>query len=444
MISHGLAQPQRWGGGYATPRANLRPAPRAVRIPSYRVESVYYVITIYSLVSQYLGVEIPLVAAGSTVLLAAYCCQQLGSHARAVVAPIGLLLACAISFVLIQMVVHGALLSTPIIRTFILWICTMVIVQSLCLREGFLRRCTLVLFAVGLIALPSLKVVSGFAVERAAAGVQLGGNLQNANGLAGWFGFCLVCFALLGLETTRLTSRVGYWLAAAGSLLVVGLAVSRGVLLASAIAIVVGFRGLLRRGFVPLAVLIVFVGIILLSGWLGRIVSLYETRGMEETGRFLLWPYVIDRILASPLIGVGVQNIPTYIPDVAHSISTPHNSFLFFALSSGVAPFILWTLFWIRSGWSVVSNGVSGAHGAFRLSFYLYLFVNFIFGDISIDPWVILAFAVAAGPGAVRVTSRYGVVPIRTGVRRPGSRAPRPAAAPRRSRDYTAHVPHLS
>jgi len=191
---------------------------------------------------------------------------------------------------------------------------------------------------------------------------------------------------------------MAYWLAAAGCAVIVGFSVSRGVLLASAVAIVVGFRGLLKRGIFPLLGLILVSAVILQSGVFDRIVSLYEERGMEETGRFLLWPYVVDRILASPLIGVGVSDISTYIPEQRRSITTPHNSFLFFALSSGLIPFTFWSLFWIKAGWRFLAARNEGL-GSCRAPFFLYLLVNSMFGDIYPDAWYLLACAVAAGSG---------------------------------------------
>jgi len=210
----------------------------------------------------------------------------------------------------------------------------------------------------------------------------------------------MVSFAILGLDAKWVIIRTVYWLSAAGCLFIVGLAVSRGMLLAGAVAITVGFRGLLKRGFLPLLVLIILSGVIMESGLLGHIVSNYEERGMEETGRVLLWPYVVERILSSPIVGVGFTNISTYIPEIASSISTPHNSFLFYALSSGILPFASWLLFWIRSirsGWRSFSHLESLEDGSFRVPFLLYLFIGCMLGDLNIDPWVLVAFSTAAG-----------------------------------------------
>src|SRR5262245_58142983 len=204
---------------------------------SRRVEYLYYFIVAYSLTAGYLGIEIPLVAASMTTFLAAYCFLTSRANARQLYAPIALLLACQISFVLVQVTVHDVSIIEEAIRSFFLWTCGMIIVQSLYLRPGFLNRCTIVLFALGLIAVPHLAFTTDI-VDRAHADIQIGGGLRNANGLGVWFGFCAVFFALAGLITKRNATRLLYWPAALGSLVIVGLTVSRGALIGSAIAII--------------------------------------------------------------------------------------------------------------------------------------------------------------------------------------------------------------
>ena len=39
----------------------------------------------------------------------------------------------------------------------------------------------------------------------------------------------------------------------------------------------------------------------------------YTVRATEESGRFLVWPLVIERFLQAPFIGVGVSDMYTYI-----------------------------------------------------------------------------------------------------------------------------------
>jgi len=414
--------------GYRNAYGTSRPraAYGAVRVPPPWLEYAYYIITAYSLLSASVGLEVPLVAASLTLALAFKSALHLRSVIRLILAPVSLLIGCLVSFVLVQVVVHGIPVTDPTVRLFVLWGAGIVILQTLQLRPGFVRRCTLVIFGIGLLALPGLILGYGGSVERAKAGMEIGGNLQNANGLGGWFGFCLVSLAMLGLQTNRLAHRVLYWTAAAASLLIAGLSVSRGALLASAIAITFGLRGVLKRGLVPLLLLASIAVLVSYSGLFGHIVSLYEERGMEETGRLLLWPHVLERVVSAPFVGFSIVGIATYIPEQGRSISTPHNSFLFFALAAGIVPVLFWTAFWIRTGWSAFS--CSSPSGSGRTAFFLYLFINAMLGDIGTPPWFVMACAIAAGTGSVRLAaplphplglSRRWVVPPRL-IRRTG------------------------
>ena len=131
---------------------------------------------------------------------------------------------------------------------------------------------------------------------------------------------------------------------------------------------------------------------------------------MEDTGRFVLWPVVIERVLKSPLLGVGIDDMATYVPDIRGVITTPHNSFLYFALTSGVVPFLFWLFFWVRAGWSCLSNKEWLGYRSFRLPFLIYIFIGSLLGDINNAPWVLLAFTVSAGPGLHQVGQRIRVM----------------------------------
>jgi O-antigen ligase len=370
---------------------------KAVWVPSRRVEYVYYFAISYSAVAAALNVEVPLVAAGLITFLAALCFIKMGSTRRDIYGPVALLLASQISHILVQGLAHEIFVWSDLLRWFILWMFATVIVQSLCLRPGFLLRCTTVIFAIGLVAVPSL----GFnvdTVERARAGINIGGGLQNPNGLAAWFGFCAVVFGVAGIDAKRPNLRLLYWLAAILSLLVVALTVSRGALLGSALGLSIGFRRFLQRAFIPMLLLIMLAWLVFESGLINHIVSNYEERATEETGRFLLWPYVFDRIWESPFLGVGVSEIATDTPERGDAISTPHNSFLFFALSSGMVPFLCYLAFWIRVVRGSMFDATRSEYSPFRAALLIYVFVALFLGDVSAEPWTVLALAVAAGP----------------------------------------------
>ena len=309
----------------------------------------------------------------------------------------------------------------------------MIILQALRLRPGFLQRCTIVLFLLGLTAVPYLIIGdAGSSVERAGAAIEGGGNLSHPNGLAGWFGFCAVSLTILGNQAKRPMHRGVYWISAIACLLIVGLTVSRGPLIAAALALVVAFRRLLKRGFLPLLALLIMAAVAIQIGLFDSIISNYETRGLEETGRWLLWPYVVERILAAPFVGVGATDISTYMAVVGAEISTPHNSFLYFALTSGMVPFVLWVGFWLRAGWNSIFAQTEGNEGVFQLPILLYILINSMLGDISSDPWVLLSLSVGAGSAAVYAKKLR--VSVQTVVStRPKSLSERPARS----------VPHL-
>jgi len=236
-------------------------------------------------------------------------------------------------------------------------------------------------------------------VDRARADIEIGGGLRNPTGLAAWFGFCVVSFGIAAIEMKR-TNFLRWFYSAASvlSLLVVALTVSRGALLGCALALTVGFRRLLSRAFIPLLLLICLGWLVFEFGLVNHLVGNYEERATEETGRFLLWPHVVDRIVASPLVGVGVPAISTYIPETGQPISTPHNSFLFFALSSGFVPFVLFLGFWLKAIRSSFSDNKGSEYTPFRIPLLLYCLVAFLLADISAEPWSVLSLAIAAGP----------------------------------------------
>ena len=405
----------------------VAPTYAPVRMPSRAVEYAYYLSLMFSALAPALGLDIPFVAGGMILIVSAICIRQVRSSAKVVYSPIGFLLACAISFLFIQIAVHGESIMGGTVRVFIIWILQLIIIRSLCLRQGFPLRFSLVMFVIGLIPLPYLTFQSTDVVERARVGIETGG-LSHPGSLAEWFGFLTVYFALFGLETKRVVVRTTSWLAATGCLFIVGLTVTRGALFGTAIAVTVGFRGILRRGFVPVLTVIMILGLFFASGLFDRAISHYEKRGMEETGRELIWPAVIERIAAAPLIGVGALNVGTYALHEDRQ-SPPHNSFLFFALSSGIIPSVFYVVFWIQAVWRSFSHTERFKDVSFRIPFLLYTFVSVMIGDLGfMAAWALLALSVGAG-------WRAADQPKRVLIRRSGGRQtaqplrPRPEAA---------------
>jgi O-antigen ligase len=281
------------------------------------------------------------------------------------------------------------------------------------LRPGFSRRYPLVLFCVAALSLPYLAYNTG-AVERAHVqrDLGLGGGLASVNGLGEWFGFFAIFFAIYGLETNRFSHRLAAWGTMVGCLVVVGLTVSRGSMFGAALAIAIAFRSLLRRGFIPVLLLITVTGIVYESGLFDRAFTSYEERAMQESGREKIWPAVIDRILASPVLGVGESEVGTYIS--AGQPDQPHNTFLYIALSAGMLPASLLLAFFIRAGRQSAVQAKAQKDEAFRLPYVVFTFVVLMLGDLGfMAPWALLTIAVAAGSSVVY--GRQGLLAIRTG-----------------------------
>src|SRR6266850_2566113 len=99
----------------------------SVWIPSRTIEYGYYFVVFYTMAAAFFGIEIPLVASGLMGLIASFCIMKFRSHSKDIFASIALLLACAISFILVQVVIHGASVLDESQRAFINWILGMII-----------------------------------------------------------------------------------------------------------------------------------------------------------------------------------------------------------------------------------------------------------------------------------------------------------------------------
>lgn len=367
--------------------------------PPRIVEYAYYALLVYSMLAPGLGILVPMLASGLLLVLAAFCIIRLGSRAQtAVYAPLRLAFAWALAYLVVQMTAHDASIMDG--RDIITWLLALIIIQSLCLRQGLLHRYVFVLFGIGCSMIPYLTFKGSATQGREQVVVSsiVTGDFTNSNGLAAWFGFCCLYFTIVSIETKRNGVRVASILAALGCLCIVGLTVSRGALLAIGIGITIALRRPLMRGFAPLLVLNILIGITYISGVFDSMLSHYTTRGMEETGRMLVWPLAIERFLNSPLLGVGAANIATYVPS-AQMKFTPHNGFILVALSSGVLPFVLFVAWWIRAAQNAYSYDERLADSPFRLPLLVYTFVLTMLGSFAFTaPWGVISCAVAMAP----------------------------------------------
>jgi O-antigen ligase len=384
-----------------------------IRIPSRKLEWGFYAAMVYSLTADVWGVSVPMFAGALFLAIVALCIWELRPFAKAAYAPIWLLLACAITYILVQVVVHEESIRSESIRPFIVWIMQLLVVHSLCLRPGFSRRYPLVLFCVAALSLPYLAYNSG-PVERAHVerDLGLGGGLASVNGLGEWFGFFAIYFAICGLETNRFSRRLAAWGTMVGCLLVVGMTVSRGSMFGAALGIVIAFRSLLKRGFIPVLLLLTIAGIIYESGLFDRAFTSYEERAMQESGRERIWPAVINRIIDTPVFGVGESAVGTQISAVR--FDQPHNTFLYIALSAGAIPAVLLGAFFIQAGRKSAIRAKTQRNDRFRVPYLVFTFVVLMLGDLGfMAPWALLTLSIPAGLSVSYIQQR--LILVRTG-----------------------------
>jgi hypothetical protein len=367
-------------------------------LPPPEVEYGYYAWVFYSIMGSALGISIDLLGIGMLLLLAGFCVLRMGVRTPTVLRPAALPLACGLSFVAIQTLILGqSLMGNSYVRAFVPWILGLVILQCLALRRGFLHRFAIAMLLVGASTLPYLRT---YINDQTRSGLDQTIGIANPNDLGAWFGFCGVYCAILGLETRRNWLRVASWGAALGCLFVVGLTVSRAPLLAAVISIVLALRNVGKRGLVPLLALAVLAAVVYGLGLFAGTASMYAERGLEETGRFVVWPLAIERFLEVPFTGVGASHVLVFLPGTGHSI-TPHNSFIFIALASGAIPLAFYLAYWVRLFIDAFRINADGHEDAtFLPSLLLYSFlIAMELNQSFMVPWMMATLCAVAGTG---------------------------------------------
>lgn len=380
----------------------IRSAKASAVAPPAVVEYGYYFSIFYAILGGALGWSLGFFGVAMLAMLTVLCSACLGSRVWTVYAPIVFPLGCAVSFVALQVFLHGESLMADYVRPFVPWALTLIIVQSLSLRQGFVHRFALATFLIGLTLLPYLRIYTqDVAYQR--SGLEQGVGLANPNNLAAWFGFCSVYFIVAGIEARRNVIRVASWLAAVGCLYIVSLTVSRGALLAAALGAVVALRRLLKRGFFPAVLLIILVWALYESGVFQQTTTFYAARATEETGRLSLWPLALERFLNSPLTGVGVSNFGTWVPSHERTI-TPHNGFLFFALASGILPLAFFVAYWVHAMWaSLRTHAKQSTDTPFCMPLLIYAFLVMMSSNMSFaSPWITVTLSTALVAGTPR------------------------------------------
>ena len=313
-----------------------------IKSPPAFVEYAYYVILVYSIMAVAWGIAVSMVGAALLAALAVYCAMQMRplTILRLIAFPLG----CAASFLLVQLLVH----DEGLVRNYVTWIFGLIVIQSLCFRKGFLHRFAWATFVIGLMLLPYLNLEAVHSGDVGRAGLEGGVAYANSNDLAAWFGFCAVYFFIFGMLSKDLVKTVVSWTVAGLCLGVVGLTVSRGGLLAVAMAVTVALRGKLKGAFVPLIMLMFMSWIAYEAGVFQGIASSYSERAFQESGRLTVWPAVVERFLNSPLFGVGQSRIDTWAPG-RDTATSPHNAFLTVALAGGIIPLVCFVGYWFKA-----------------------------------------------------------------------------------------------
>jgi len=349
-------------------------------------EYVFYALIVYSMWGQFLGISLGSLAGAMRVALAMLCILRVRSQIFSIQAAVLIPLLCAVSFVSIQLFVHSESLMSDQVRSIVIWGMDLIIVKSLCTRPGFLRRASTALFISSLMLLPFMVFRDGRAELDHHAGVAM----ANGNDLALWFGFCALALTIEGFETPRGFRRWISWTAAILSAVVLALTVSRGPLIALAVCIIIVLRKQLKRGFLPILLVAALAVATIASGVLDGAFQLYAQRGTEETGRFVIWPRVLARILESPVAGVGVSRISTPLGN--HPIP-PHNGFLFIALASGAVPLFFFSLYWlIGLRGALEGSSPLNPDSAYLLPLWVYAFMSLFEGDaVFMTTWSIIS-----------------------------------------------------
>jgi hypothetical protein len=385
---------------------------RRIRLPSARLEYVFYFAVVYSVMAPALGLEIPVLAGLLIFAVWFFCLFRVQSTIKEVFSPIALLIGCAISFVFVQVAIHGESIMDADIRAFITWIMGLMIVQALVLRPGFSIRFPIVLFLIGAVTLPFIGFNPGD-VDMARVEISVQGGLTHPAGFAEWFGFSAIFFAIFGIEAKRPDFKIGAWGVMVICLFLVTLSVERGPLFETALGLILAFRKSLKRVFMPLFIVTFIVGILSFTGLFERAISSYSERGLEDSGREILWPAAIERISDAPFFGEGKSN--ALIPLSVTKLSPPHNSFLYLGLSSGMIPLLLFAAFWLRLVSRTLFHRSVSATDPFPLPYLAFIFPSLMLGDTGFMSMggLLIASLVASASVVHKRASAAIVVPMR-------------------------------
>ncbi len=367
--------------------------------PSYLLEYGFYAVLLYGMLGDAWGISVRFVGAGLLAGLAVLCLMHAGQRAAGVYRPIVFGLGCGVFILLIQGLVHGESLAQTDMRGTVTWILSLLVIQTLSFRKGFLHRFAIVAFMIGCGTLPYLKTYLA-TEELVRVGVSSNVGLSNPNAFGMWFGFCYVYFLVKGLETQHFIFRMASWSIALLCAYLVAITVSRGPLLGMAIATVLACQKVLKRSFLPILVLLGMGWIIYMSGLLDTLIGYYTSRGSKDTGRLYLWTEALERFLNSFVFGVGFSNTVITLP-INEYETGPHNSALFIGFSSGVVPFILFFRYLLRAMKGALASRMRRTYDApFLLPMAVFACLEMmLLSEAFMSPWCMIVFSISAGSG---------------------------------------------
>ncbi len=358
-----------------------------LKAPPLIFEYVYYALVFHGIFGL---VPIPLLGIGGYSVIAALSILHFGKQGILVYRPIGLVFGCAIFIVLVQLVIHEEeLLGPTAIRDFITWAVALIVVQSLTVRKGFFHRFAIFAFFIGLGSLFTLRFSGDSELVRAGSE-----SLGSANAVAMWYGFCFIYFLIAGLEAKNYLVRASSWAGGFLCFFVMGLTVSRGPLVGSAISAAIAFKRVLKRSFLPIVVLLFVCWSVFLTGLADNIIGSYFERGSVESGRSYLWRVGFARFLDAWWGGVGLSNSQIFQPGRIVG-SGPHNTLLLIGLSSGVIPLILFIRYLVKvARGAFQSRRERSGYAPFLLPMFVFAMLEIMSLDWAfMSPWVMVVFA---------------------------------------------------
>ncbi len=368
--------------------------PKAMRPPSYLIEYVYYAVLFYGMLGVVLGISIRLIGAGTLAGLAMLCTLHFGARSSKLYGPIALALACAISSLLWQLLYHQETPMNGQLRLYMTWLFSLIVIQALSLRKGFLHRFAMFAFLLGCGTLPYLETY-GSSEELTRMGVSHDVALSNPNSFGMWFGFCSVYFLVFGLEAKNNVIRLASWSACVLSLFLVAITVSRGPLLGVAIAAVIAFQKVLKRSFFPILMLFFFAWIIYVTGIFDELIGYYLERGTEESGRTALWREGFNMFIGSWWSGVGISN--SLVATFDRPPGPPHNALLYLGIQSGIIPVLFFVGYLGRAGLKAFRGRFQKtSYAPFILPLFTFSLLEIMTLDTVIfSPWTMVVFSAA-------------------------------------------------